>query len=284
MSLVVILAIGAMLGWGIGDFLIQKTIRVIGVLETLIWISLASTILLLPLVIADLAIISWRQFLEMALLGLVGFLCAWWHFKALEIGKLSVVETILSLELPLSILLGVLLFKEHLAGPQIILIALLFVGIILISFKFQDWRAKHYFEQGALLALSAAFLVALVNFGTAWQAKGSSPYLAIWLPWLVSLIFAWFFLKKPRRLMFISQGLKHWKLVLVMVIIDILAWLAFAAATARGELGITVAISESYVAVAVILGIIFNRERLRPWQYVGVVIAITSSLLIALIS
>ena len=54
----VVFAFLAMLSWGVGDFFIQKTIRKIGGLETLLWIGLIGTLILIPFAIKDLALLK----------------------------------------------------------------------------------------------------------------------------------------------------------------------------------------------------------------------------------
>jgi len=54
-----------------------------------------------------------------------------------------------------------------------------------------------------------------------------------------------------------------------MIIIDITAWLCYSFALSQKELSIMTSITESFVVIAMILGIIFNKERIRPIQYLG---------------
>ncbi len=56
-ELAVLFAFGAMLCWGIGDFLIQRTVRKIGDVETLAFIGLIGSIVLLPFVLPQISMI-----------------------------------------------------------------------------------------------------------------------------------------------------------------------------------------------------------------------------------
>jgi len=49
----ILFAFAAMLSWGIGDFLIQRTVRKIGDLQTLTWIGIIGSIFLIPFAIKD---------------------------------------------------------------------------------------------------------------------------------------------------------------------------------------------------------------------------------------
>ena len=281
----ILFAFGAMLGWGIGDFLIQRTVKKIGAVGTLLWITLFSSFALLPFVINDLGILTVRQIAILVVLGIISFASGFVHMKALDIGKLSVVETILSIELPLTIILGMVFMAERLTTMQIFLVILLFIGIIMVSVDFSKLKTKDFLEKGSLLALLSSVLVAMVNFLTAVQAKEISPIMALWLPWLACGLFCLGYLASRKELLpFLGSCRSSWKLILIMVIVDTAAWVFYVFAVAKKELSITVAITESFVVIAFILGIIFNKEEVRRIQYLGAGIAVACSLIIGLIS
>jgi drug/metabolite transporter (DMT)-like permease len=283
MSLPILLAFGAMVGWGIGDFLIQRIVKKIGAAETLFWTTVFSSIILIPFVWRDLQLLTMASLPGLFILGIIGFLSGVIHFKALKIGKLAVLETILSIELPLTIILGLIFFKESLSLLQVGLIALLFIGIILISISFEKVHNRDWLEKGAVLALIAGLLVALYNFVSASQARALSPLIAIYVPWLVCCLICWLYIRQKREKNLIQNFKLNWRLILIMVIIDLLAWLAYTFAVAKEELAITISITESYVVIALILGVIINKEKIKVVQYIGALLAIGSSLLIGLV-
>ena len=90
MNIAILLAFGAMILWGMGDFLIQRCVKRVRNLETLFWITLVSSIALFPFIYKSLPGLSGWQFLVLLVLGLIGFLGAYIHFEALDVGKLSV--------------------------------------------------------------------------------------------------------------------------------------------------------------------------------------------------
>jgi len=285
MNIAILLAFGAMVFWGVGDFLIQRCVRLVGSLETLFWINLASSVILFPFVYKSLPDLNGYQFLILLFLGLIGFLGAYIHFEALDVGKLSVVEVIFSLELPLTIILGVVILHEALTIEIVLLMLLLFSGIILLSVDFKKINTREFLEKGALLAIISAVLVASINFLTAVGAKEINPILVIWFPWLmVGLMTFIYLLVKKRWKNIVHRSRPFWKILVIMIIIDIAAWLFYAFALSQKELSITTAITESFVVIAMILGIVFNKERVRPIQYAGAALAVVSSILIGIFS
>jgi len=273
-----------MVAWGFGDFIIQKGTRKIGDMETLAWIGLLGTIGLTPFVWHDLAlVVQTSNFLVLLLLGIITFAIGIANFEALKRGKISVVEVILEAELPIAVLLGLFFFRESLSILQILLIMLVFAGILLIAAEPGQIKKKHFLEKGAMLALIAAAGYGIIDFLTAVGAKTVSPLLTIWFTWVTFTIICLIYMAWQGKLIhFFKDAAKYKTIVLAMGIIDTLAWILFAIAVRNNELAITVAITESYPAIGLILGVAVNREKVAIHQYVGAIIAVAASFAIGL--
>jgi uncharacterized membrane protein len=285
MPVPVIFALAAMVSWGIGDFLIQKTVKKIGAVEALFWIMAGGSLFLAPFVIKSLFLLNGLQFLLLFVLGLFFFLGTYIHFEALEIGKLSVVEVILSLELLLTILFGVVFFQERLSWFQTVSMLVLFLGIILISVNIKiPIRSRDFLEKGALLALIAAFFLGFINFLTALGAKEMDPLTTICVSWFVcglvcsARLWRYGDFRKVLRQSYASKGL-----VGAMVLFSTLGWIFYAAATAGEALYLAAVITENFVIVAFFLGAYFNREKISGWQYIGAVLSVVASFLIGFV-
>ena len=72
--------------------------------------------------------------------------------------------------------------------------------------------------------------------------------------------------------------------LLPMSIFDNAAWVAFAFAMSLAPIAIAVAPSESYIIVAVILGLLINHERLQKHQKFGLVSALVAAIVLAAIT
>src|SRR3989338_4470878 len=113
---IVLAAFGAMLFWGVGDFLIQRSVRKIGSIECLTWIGIIATLLLLPLVVHDFHLLSdTRNIAVLGILGIVTFFAAIADFEALKQGKLSVIEIVMTIELPVTVMLALVFLQEHIS-------------------------------------------------------------------------------------------------------------------------------------------------------------------------
>ncbi|MDO8556534.1 MAG: EamA family transporter, partial [Nanoarchaeota archaeon] len=106
-TLAILATFGAMLCWGIGDFLIQRSVRKLGDLAPLSYIGGFGTLALLPFIITDLPTLLTKQNLYLlTTLGILVFIVSWINFETLRKGKIAVVEVIFELELPVTVILG----------------------------------------------------------------------------------------------------------------------------------------------------------------------------------
>ncbi len=282
-ELSILFAFGAMLCWGIGDFLIQRTVRKVGDVETLAFIGIIGGVLLLPFIIYEKStIFTIQNLLLLLVLGVITFVVALFNFEALKRGKLAVVDVILELELPVTIILSYVFFKEKLSGIQFFIIAFIFIGLILMAlktFKKDFWKG---FEKGLLLAVITALGMGLVNFFTAVSSKNISPFMAIWLPWIIFTIFCFIVIIRRGELKKFSGNFMKFKtLIIFMGIFDTLAWLFYALAVVQNDVAVTTAITESYPAIALFLGLWLNKERIKKHQYIGAGLALIASVALA---
>ena len=285
-NLSILAALGAMLAWGFGDFFIQKVVRKVGDLEALAYIGVIGSIGLLPFVLPQINLILSKQNLILLIsLGIITFLTALLNFEALKKGKLSVIEVILEIELPITIVLGVVFFKETITLIQLAIISLIFLGLLLVAFKSHHW--KNFFknlEKGVLIAIVAAIGLGLMNVLTGTSSKQISPIIAIWFPAVIFTLFCLIFIIKRNNLRkFIHHSFKYKYTILSMSILDTLAWLLFAFALVENKISITTAITESYPAIALFLGLWFNKEKIDWHQYLGAFLALISSVALALL-
>lgn len=103
--------------------------RKIGDLDSLLFVTLFGAIVLSPFAIyamttTPLQGINW---LFLASIGVFGIISALVNFEALKEGKLSVVEPIITIEIPVAILFAWIFLQQHLTREQISMILMLMV-------------------------------------------------------------------------------------------------------------------------------------------------------------
>ncbi|HLC92137.1 MAG TPA: EamA family transporter [archaeon] len=280
MEMVILAAFCAMLLWGAADFLIQRLCRKIGNLETLLLIDFSAAILLLPIVWNDFGAINQSNLPLLIALGAIGWFSGVVSFEALNKGKLSVVDAILVLELPVTIILGIYFFQDAISSLQWALIAAVLIGTILVSLAtLSAKKILANLEKGAAIALAAAFIFGVMNFTTAAVARDVTPILAIWFPWTISMFVTAAIMAKRKSLFGTVRKVASapW-LSLFTALCATFGWAAYAIAVEGGELSIITAITESYVVIAVLMGVLVNREKLAPHQMVAVIGVIAASI------
>ncbi|MFZ2886817.1 MAG: EamA family transporter [Minisyncoccia bacterium] len=276
----------ALLGWGFGDFFIQKTTRIMGVYKTLFCICAGAAIVLFPFVYDELHNYSSREYQALAILSGIIFIYALALFEAFRRGKLSVVEAVVAFELPLTVCLGVFIGGEALSLKQFILIVIIFIGIALAASARLDHLHIHkrIFEKGVLLALAGAFLSALTNFYIGTYSQSMSPLFVIWATHSMLAILCAVYILLRDDFGSLWRIIKaHPGPVIAQSVLDNAAWIGYAFATSMIPISLTVAISESYIALAALLGYFIGRERLGTHQIVGALIAIGGAITLAVV-
>jgi drug/metabolite transporter (DMT)-like permease len=297
-SMAMVFALGAMLFWSVGDFLIHRTSKKVNNFQALIYINLTGSIILLPFAVKYFSQLNFSNILPLIALSLVDLAFGLILLRAYEQGKLSVIDVILTMELPLTVLFGLLFFHESLTYLQTILILIIVCGIFFVSKETKTFyqkiicfifRKNRFLESGAVLALLAAFVSSFYNFFIALNSRNVSPFLTIWLPWTISLVILllYFYLhngfKKGLKIL-VDDIRKYKKIIISGAVIDASAWTFYAIAVSKQELAIVTAITESYPALAMFYGVKFNKEKISKIQYIGAALALGGSLIIALIS
>ncbi len=280
---VIFFAFGAMISWAVGDFLIQRSTRKVGDANTLLVIGFIGSAMLLPFVWKELYLLTSGPYLQfLLLLSIVNVVVSLINFEALKSGKLSVIEVLLEIELPVTIGLGIIFFSETLTITQVVLIILLFVGMVMLAMKEYPIKIEKL-EHGFWLAVLTALGYGVVNFLVKKGAVDGSPLLTIWVSWTMITVVCLALVISRNGIGSLQQAArKHSTLFISMGILDTLAWVFYAFAVRDSSLSITTAITESYPALALVLGLWINKESVKKHQLVGAAIMLTSSILIGL--
>lgn len=285
LELGVLFAVVAMVSWGIGDFLIQRTTRKIGDWEALFVIVFFGAIILSPFVYTDLfASFSDATFIVMVAMSVVMLVAAILDFEALKKGKLAIAEPFLALEVPVTAILAFAVVNEGLEATEIFLVTTLVIGLVLVSLKSHHFRRKIWLEKGVLLMVMGATFMGIANFLVGFASRATNFLLANWfLNVGISAMCIFYIILNHRTGKLVRDFKKNKKLILSVSIFDNMAWIAFAAATTMIPIAIAIALSESYIALAVLMGIFINKELIERHQKIGLITATASTVLLAVI-
>ena len=284
-SIGIIFALVAMLCWGFGDFLIQRSLRKIGDWETLFIISAVGCIVLLPFVWTGLHHLfepgSGKIILFSA--GAVLFVAALLEFEALKRGKISVIEPTWSIEIPASIFLAYIILGEKLDILQLFVIFFLIIGLFLVSYRDKNFSKKIFLERGVIISIFGAITMGIANFFVGWGSRETDALTVSFVISLFSLIGSGIFLLVKGKFNKMFSDIKqNPKLLAAMSVFDNVAWVAFAFGMTLAPIGIVAALSESYIIIAVILGLFVNKEKLQRHQKFGLCIAVASAVILVM--
>ncbi|MBU6232083.1 MAG: DMT family transporter [Patescibacteria group bacterium] len=277
----------AMLAWGIGDFLIQKSSRRLGDWETLFVVTLFITIILVPFEWRALpGLLSQSKDLYI-LLGSAIFLtvAAIFEIESFKRGKMSVVEPMLPFEIPAAAILAAVILGDKVTGAQAALVASLIIGLVLVSFTGRIFSMRYFLEKGVILGLTGAAFMGVADFLLGWGSRATDPLLATFVQNGVMMIISLAVLAASgggRKL--IRDVKANSGLVLMMSIADNVGWVGYAFAMSIVPIAVATGLSESSCIIAVLLGIFVNREKLQRHQKTGLVLAICSAIALAFVT
>lgn len=283
----ILFAFIALICWGVGDFLIQKSSRKFGKWAVLFFIGLIASVALFPFVYQNIGMIFAERPILIILIAasFVLLLTALLDFQALSEGKISVIEPIMALEIAVTAALSFLAIGERLSWLQLGLIIALVAGIILVSTKSFHHLKKIKAEKGVWLALAGAVCMGTTNFLFGIGAREADPLIVNWFTSLFLACACLIYLLANKQ---VKSLLADWrqdkKLLIGVGIIDNAAWVSYSYSTLYIPMAVAISISESYVALAALLGLIFNGEKLRRHQYAGLVISVICAVALAAVT
>ena len=283
----ILFAFAALICWGFGDFLIQRSTRRFGDWETLFLITAFGAIILTPFVIKDLVnILTGTSILWLLLfIALSLHVAALFEFEALKRGKLAVTEPVMAIEVPVSAILAFIILKESVTLLQALVIALLLVGLILVSLRSRHFSKKAWLEKGVFIMVIGSIFMGASNFLVGLGSRVTNPLLTNWFINVVAAVICLGYMLRKNRLRKLLRDVKeNPRLILAVSAFDNFAWIAFAFAMTLIPIAIAVAISESYIALAALLGLVINREKLLTRQKIGLVVSLASAVILAAIT
>jgi len=281
----ILFALGALVGWGFGDFSIQRTARAVGRVRALFYIGAFGAIVLLPFVWNQIpAVLSdvshWPLLIFIGILIVVTALL---DFQGLKLGKLSVIMPIEGIELVVTALLAGMIIHERGSWTVYGLMLIVILGLAFMSIESIDELRHAKWERGVAYALAGAIGLGISNFTIGLASREISPLFTIWLT-NVACMFgsAAIMLMRRRHFAHIRNDFKlHFGAIVSQCFFDNAAWLCFAYAVTYIPIGIATAMSEGYLALGTLLGVVVNREKLHRHQYFGIAMTLAGVISLA---
>lgn len=280
----ILFAFGAFLSWGVGDFLIQRSVRAVGNWITLFILTAFGTVVFLPFVYRDIPLLFSNPFeliiLTAASIVLLG--AAVFYIKAVHVGKLSVVEPVLASEMLITSALAGMIMHEVPTFLQWLFILLTFLGILFVSTASFKNLLDIKLESGVILAISAALGMGAANFLYGWGSRITNPLLMNWFSDALIAAATGLYLLGQNQLSKVPGIFNlHKRLAVSVSILDNAAWLLYFYSMTLIPIAIATSISESYIVLAALLGIRLNKERLEIHQLIGIALAVIGAIILS---
>jgi drug/metabolite transporter (DMT)-like permease len=281
--IVVILALLASVAWGSSDFAGGLQTRAANVPAVLL-ISQAAGFVVLVSVLAGTGQPppSWHVLGLAVTAGVLGAVELGLLYAAISRGPVIVVAPVAAAGAVLPILTGALA-GNHLGVIAVVGIACALTGAVAAAWEPGDGRlARHrHIGAGALLALAAALAigglfilfnhaaVASPTWAAAGVRAGGLGSAAVLL--LISPVRRQILRPRPTRMLTVMAGIG---------VLDACGDLAFAFASAHGQLAVVAVLASLYPVVTVLLAAGILRERVRPPQAIGAAVALCGVILL----
>jgi drug/metabolite transporter (DMT)-like permease len=269
-----LLALGASLAWGVGDFAGPLLSRMLGVFRILFWVEVGG----LAGIAAAVAVRAegpkgWAVLYASvaALGGLLGLLA---YYRGMVVGAISVIAPIAGVSAVIPVVYGIATGDSP-SALQIVGVACALAGVALASFEHRDGQRQVAAGAGLGLLAACGF-----GFYFPWMhAAGKVDF------WWASLVFRFTAVvlvagvaaaKRP------VLRLRPWHLAVAAAagVADTVGNVLFAASSAHGLVSLTSVLASLYPVITVLLAAVFLQERVARFQRVGIVLALAGVVLI----
>jgi drug/metabolite transporter (DMT)-like permease len=282
----ILLGLMAALFWGISDFLVRYSARLIGAYRTLLFmqftglVALSIYLLITGELVRSITSNTWQVWAWAVLVALLSIISSLALYRSFEIGLLMVVSPITGgyaiVTVVLSLLSGERVSQLHMLGIVTVL-----VGAICVATVFgQSVEKGQKGSRGGLSRGVGWAIVAALGFGTAFWMLGFHvvPVLGgivpTWLTHLIAPCLLTCCAPLMRQSIRLPRGRVWWYLGVISVL-DASAFVAYSFGLTLAKVAVVSVLGSLYSAVTVILAWIFIRERLQwsQWLGIGVVFA-----------
>ncbi len=292
LSASVIAGLVPMVCWGVGDFLQSIVIRKIGSYKTMFIGNIVWATFFLPFFFfVDLNIaLNNLILLSLCIFLMIGAVDNF--YQSLKIGEISIVVPISATYSLITTVLLIIFLKQSFSFFTILAILILIAGIVLTSTDLKKIKDLHTVI-GVKEALIAMFLWGIYFFLLEIVAKDIT--LIFHFPQTKALTLSFYtgtllgfglviysLLRKGYMSYKEVKKTKILPLVIVIQIISFIAWIVINSGFTTGNAAIITAVSSLFPAIAVILAIIFYKEKLVLNQKLGILTILFGLFLISL--
>jgi uncharacterized membrane protein len=289
----IVAGVCGMLGWGLADFFAKITIDKIGDVTSLAWGHIFGTSVLLVA-----ALFRWtnggeqiafspdfQTWLLLLLFGAAQATVYLFVYKGFGKGQIAVLNPIFASFSGLTAILSVLFFKEVVSGYVLLGLAVIFIGIILISTDFAALRARRFsvahipgFKEVGLATLLAAFWTLFWD-----KFLGGQDWLTYTLFMYAFMTIVILLVAKYQRISLAVTKPGMWKFLALIGLCETVAYLAISLGySATSFTSIVALLSGAFSLPTIILARLFLKESITGLQTIGGIVVVAGIMLLSL--
>lgn len=272
-------------GWGIGDYLARSASGRIGSVSATLLTQFIGLVLPLAFVFAELArggftldlpaLAFWVPLTGIAL-GVAYLL----YYTGLTRGAVTVVSSAASAWLAVTVLIAVVLFGETVGPGQVVLMAVILAGILLLSagpLGGSDVASGLPWGLGTMLCLG----IGMAAFDRATEASG--PMLAVLLVRAVSTILIYAFARFSRTPIVRPANPSGWMLVVAVGLFDAFGYVGYNLGVDVAPVSAVAPVAAAHPLATIGLAVAINRERPRAIQWAGAILIISATIALSIL-
>ena len=269
-----LLALGASLAWGVGDFFGPLISRTLGVLPVLLWAQVGGVAsLAVAVAIRAEGPAGWGVLYAIGA-SFGGMLGLFAYYRGMNTGAMSVVAPIAGVSAVIPVVYGIAT-GDHPSAAQVAGVAAAIAGVGLASVEHQEGRRRVAAGVGLALLAACGF-----GFYFPWMhAAGKVDF------WWASMIF------RTTALLLVATAVtagridvrmsrRNVALAALAGIVDTAGNVSFAASSQHGLVSLTAVLASLYPIVTVLLAASILHERVAPLQRAGIALTLTGVVLI----
>ena len=266
----------ALLGWGCADYLARSASGRYGSVNVTVLTLIIGLAAPLPFVVAEIVRgslhIDWP---ELAIWAPItgGFLGIAYlvYYTGLQRGSVTVVSTAASAWLAVTVLIAVAAFGESLSLGQAGLMAVIFVGILMLSagrLNVTGISSGLPWGLGAMLSIGVA--LALMDRVT----EAAGPMMAVIIVRAVSIAPPYVFARLRRITVQMPTNRNGWALLLAVGLLDAGAYVGYNLGVDTASVAVVAPIAAAHPVATIALAVALSSERPHPLHWAGAVAAI----------
>ena len=290
----VLAGLGGMLGWGLADFFAKKTIDKVGDVASLAWGHIFGTTVLLIMLLYQVLVARQhiafssdaKTWLLLLLFGIGQATVYLFVYRGFGKGQIAVLNPIFASFSGLTALLSIVVFREQVSAYMIAGLAVLFIGIILISTDFASLRLRKIsFSHipGFNEVVLATFLAALWTLF--WdRVVGGQDWLFYTFCMYTFMTITILVVARLQRIKMAVTQPSLWKFLFLIGLCETVAYLAISLGYSRtSQTSIVALLSGAFSLPVIVLARVFLKEKITTLQTIGSLVIVAGIMLLAVL-